>query len=159
MKKAVTVVILVVLLAAAGAGLLIYKQGKSPAGQMKAECTKMLNDNAKFVLALKQQSEESCYSIADEVNRAKCRAWITRDEGKCPPAQNITCTPIANRDPESCPEQDALCRALASENPALCDDPALTSGENQECKAWVNRDEKYFGSTTICNLASSQTGQ
>jgi len=151
MKKAVTVVILVALLAVAGAAWWMYVQGKSPAAQIKSECTAMLSDNAKFVLALKSHSEESCASIADEVDREKCRAWTTRDAGKCPEAQKPTCAPVANLDPESCPEQDAFCRALAAEDPALCNDPALLPGEKQECEAWANHDEKYFGSTNECS--------
>lgn len=157
MKRAVIVIILsVMIVVAVLAGWQALKPDKPLVAQLKSDCIAMLADDAKFVKALKEQSETICSSINDNVSRSTCIAWVTHDSSKCPEAQIPTCSPVANRDPLSCPA-DAVCRALASEDITMCSDESLSQGEQEECTAWVNHDEAFFESTNECSeMAAAQ---
>lgn len=148
MKKAVLAIILIVIVLAAGA-VWLYRENKAPSAQIEAKCREQLSENAKFVSALMDSSGASCALLADEADSATCTAWATRDASKCPEARKQTCAPVALRDPASCPD-DPWCKALASEDASLCSNETLPPGDQQECAAWVNHDEKFFGATTEC---------
>lgn len=157
MKRAVIAIILSAIIVASLAGWWVLKPDKPLVAQLKSDCINMFADDAKFVKALKEQSESGCSSINDTVSRSTCIAWVTHDSSKCPEAQIPTCSPVANRDLLSCPSADALCRALASEDITICSDESLSQGEQEECAAWINRDESFFESTTECSeMAAAQ---
>jgi hypothetical protein len=144
MKKTVMALILLLVIALAALIWLAATQYSS-AHAYEKECKELLNNDFRLVRALK---DKSCNALADTRDRALCTAWTGFNPAACP-ADVASCPAIAKGKPEECVTGDALCAALASDDASKCA-AATGNGEQQECEAWVNRDENFFTNAQDC---------
>jgi hypothetical protein len=123
---------------------------------LKRQCAQSASDEIILLRALSNDAG-SCARLSSPEESAVCNAWAGQRPELCPESTRDACVPVAERNPDKCPEQDTWCRAVASGNPLLCEGQGLVDeADIRDCQAWATRDEGVFVGDDCVNAELSR---